>query len=224
MKIKYIFSIAAGLIVLATTSCSEKKTTETDAEKAPSEENAEVVAPAPAKATTPATAETPAAAVTPETPAVAAPSAYYVMFTGKGWGIGNRARAALKTVDGVKSVVLSGLRATVKMNDGAMLDEKTVTDVLVKKGLSYVSTSTVASDLPVVVYVLSVGGVGWSDTEEKARVALGKVDKVTNVYVGKKTEIWMSEDATLDKDAITAMLDGFGFSLGTMEKTDKSTL
>jgi hypothetical protein len=60
----------------------------------------------------------------------------------------------------VKSVVLSGLRATVKMNDGAMLDEKTVTDVLVKKGLSYVSTSTVASDLPVVVYVLSVGGVG----------------------------------------------------------------
>ncbi|MEZ7956801.1 MAG: hypothetical protein QMC23_08890 [Rubritalea sp.] len=78
MKIKYIFSIAAGLIVLATTSCSEKKTTETDAKKAPSEENAEVVAPAPAEATTPA------AAVTPETPVVAAPSAYYVMFTGKG--------------------------------------------------------------------------------------------------------------------------------------------
>jgi hypothetical protein len=46
------------------------------------------------------------------------------------------------------------------MNDGAMLDEKTVTDALVKKGLSYVSKSTVASDLPVVVYVLSVGGVG----------------------------------------------------------------
>ncbi|MFT6792338.1 MAG: hypothetical protein ACJAR1_000317 [Rubritalea sp.] len=82
MKIKYIFSIAAGLIVLATTSCSEKKTTETDAKKAPSEENAEVVAPA--KATTIATAETPVAAVTPETPVVAAPSAYYVMFTGKG--------------------------------------------------------------------------------------------------------------------------------------------
>ncbi|MFT5906107.1 MAG: hypothetical protein ACI9E1_001712 [Cryomorphaceae bacterium] len=34
----------------------------------------------------------------------------------------------------------------------------------------------------------------------------------------------MTEGAALDKDAITAMLDGFGFSLGTMEKTDKSAL
>jgi hypothetical protein len=46
------------------------------------------------------------------------------------------------------------------MNDGQMLDEKAVTDALVKKRLSHVSTTTVASDLPVVVYVLSVSGVG----------------------------------------------------------------
>ena len=57
-----------------------------------------------------------------------------------------------------------------------------------------------------------------------ARVALGKVDKVINVYVGKKTEIWMSEDATLDNDAITAMLDGFGFLLGTRDRSDNSAI
>jgi hypothetical protein len=34
----------------------------------------------------------------------------------------------------------------------------------------------------------------------------------------------MSENGSLDKDAVTAMLDGFGFKLGEMEKTDKSAL
>jgi|GEM_PF-3184442 len=67
---------------------------------------------------------------------------------------------ALSAVEGVKSVTLSGLRATVKLNDGATLDEKTVTDVLVKKGLAFVSKTPAATDAPKVVYVLSVGGVG----------------------------------------------------------------
>ena len=34
----------------------------------------------------------------------------------------------------------------------------------------------------------------------------------------------MSEDAPLDKEAVTAMLDKLGLSLGAMEKTDKSAL
>jgi len=34
----------------------------------------------------------------------------------------------------------------------------------------------------------------------------------------------MTEDGSLEKDAVTAMLDGFGFKLGGMEKTDKSAL
>ena len=67
---------------------------------------------------------------------------------------------ALSAVEGVKSVTLSGLRATVKMNDAAKLDEKAVTDVLVKKGLTYISTAPAAADAPKVVYVLGVGGVG----------------------------------------------------------------
>jgi len=57
-------------------------------------------------------------------------------------------------------VVLSGLRATIKMNDGAMLDEKMVTDVLVAKGLTFVSKSMATTEAPKVVYVLDVTGVG----------------------------------------------------------------
>jgi PBP1b-binding outer membrane lipoprotein LpoB len=76
MKIKYIFSMVAGLIVLVTTSCSEEKTTETDAGQSAPEKTAEVTTPV----VTPATPETPAAPAV----AVEAPSAYYVMFSGKG--------------------------------------------------------------------------------------------------------------------------------------------
>jgi hypothetical protein len=46
------------------------------------------------------------------------------------------------------------------MNDGAMLDEKMVTDALVAKKLSFVSKSPAAADAPKVVYVLNVSGVG----------------------------------------------------------------
>jgi len=76
MKIKYIFSMVAGLIVLVTASCSEKTTTDSDAAEKASESTAEAVTPA-AETTT----ETPEA---PEAPEATSPSAYYVMFSGKG--------------------------------------------------------------------------------------------------------------------------------------------
>jgi uncharacterized lipoprotein len=68
MKIKYIFSMVAGLFVLATTSCSEKTTTDTDADKETSEVAAETKTPE----------------ETPDVAEVEAPIAYYVMFAGKG--------------------------------------------------------------------------------------------------------------------------------------------
>jgi hypothetical protein len=46
------------------------------------------------------------------------------------------------------------------LKEGATLDEKMVTDALVKKGLSFVSKSAAAAEPPKVVYVLSVNGVG----------------------------------------------------------------
>jgi len=56
--------------------------------------------------------------------------------------------------------VLSGLRATVNMNDGVVLSDESVNDALTKKGLSFVSKAAVSADAPKVVYVLNVGGVG----------------------------------------------------------------
>lgn len=64
--------MVAGLFVLVTTSCSEKKTTASDGEKAKTEKTAE------AKGTEAKGTET------PDVPAAAAPSAYYVMFKGDG--------------------------------------------------------------------------------------------------------------------------------------------
>ncbi len=60
----------------------------------------------------------------------------------------------------MKSIVLSGLRATINMKDGSTLDEASITDVLEKKGLTFVSKEAVAGGAPKVVYVLNVDGVG----------------------------------------------------------------
>lgn len=47
-----------------------------------------------------------------------------------------------------------------KMKEGASLSNKSVSDALSAKGLTFVSKSAVADDAPMVVYVLNVGGVG----------------------------------------------------------------
>jgi hypothetical protein len=86
MKIKYIFSMIAGLLILVTTSCSEKKTTDTDAAKATSEEGA-TPAETPAETSPEAEPEVQPEAEpeeAPDTSATEAPSAYYVMFKGDG--------------------------------------------------------------------------------------------------------------------------------------------
>ena len=73
MKIKYIFSMVAGLLVLVTASCKEKTTTDSGPAEKPAEDIAETGTP-----------ETAPAPEKPEAPAEATPSAYYVMFSGKG--------------------------------------------------------------------------------------------------------------------------------------------
>jgi len=52
------------------------------------------------------------------------------------------------------------MRATIKMKDGAALEEKTVKDALKSKNLTFVSRSAANEEEPKVVYVLNVSGVG----------------------------------------------------------------
>ena len=73
MKIKYIFSMVAGLMVLVTASCKDNATTATDGDNASSGDTAE--------ATTPDTPET---ADAPDPGPGEVPSAFYVMFKGDG--------------------------------------------------------------------------------------------------------------------------------------------
>ncbi len=77
MKIKYIFSMIAGLFVLVTTSCSEKKPADSGEAKPKTEKEAD-------KKTEEKSPESEEAAPDAAAPAADAPSAYYVMFKGDG--------------------------------------------------------------------------------------------------------------------------------------------
>ncbi len=57
-------------------------------------------------------------------------------------------------------MVLSGLRATVKVKDGATLDAKLVEKALKGKGLEMLSQTSFKVEEPKVVYVLTLTGVG----------------------------------------------------------------
>ena len=67
---------------------------------------------------------------------------------------------ALKTQDGVKKILLSGLRATVVMSDGTELDKDKTTEALKQKGLGLASFAKEELVIPEAAYVLAVTGTG----------------------------------------------------------------
>lgn len=67
---------------------------------------------------------------------------------------------ALKTQDGVKKILLSGLRATVIMADGKALQEDKVSKALQAKNLGLASFTKAEAVIPEAAYVLRVSGTG----------------------------------------------------------------
>ena len=67
---------------------------------------------------------------------------------------------AIKTQEGVKKILLSGLRATVVMEDGKVLDKEKTTKAIVAKGLGLVSFEQAEIIIPESAYVLAVTGTG----------------------------------------------------------------
>lgn len=70
-----------------------------------------------------------------------------------------KVRAALKKQEGVKTILLSGMRATVVMEDGAKLDEAKVKDAFAPMRLTFVSMEVVDRPVPVAMYNLAAKGV-----------------------------------------------------------------
>ncbi|MCP5535649.1 MAG: hypothetical protein H7A51_05360 [Akkermansiaceae bacterium] len=67
---------------------------------------------------------------------------------------------AIKTQEGVKKILLSGLRATVLMEDGRELDKEKTTKALVAQGLGLASFEKQESAVPEAAYLLTVTGTG----------------------------------------------------------------
>lgn len=67
---------------------------------------------------------------------------------------------ALKTQDGVNKILLSGLRATVVMEEGTELKKEAVTKALQAKGLGLNSFEKTETVIPEAAYVLAVTGTG----------------------------------------------------------------
>ncbi|MGJ8724937.1 MAG: hypothetical protein ACSHYB_10310 [Roseibacillus sp.] len=64
----------------------------------------------------------------------------------------------MKSQEGVKTVILSGLRATVIMDDGAALDEAKVKAAIKGKKMEFVSMEKTQITRPVAAYELVVSG------------------------------------------------------------------
>jgi hypothetical protein len=64
----------------------------------------------------------------------------------------------LNSQEGVKAVVLSGLRATVIMEDGAELSEEKVKSSLEKESMGFESMESVEMPRPKSAYLVNVSG------------------------------------------------------------------
>ena len=177
--------------------------------------------------------ETPAATA-PDTPAKPAPApavaseklpVYIVTVSGKGWGVGNKTSSVLTAQSGVTKVKLSGLRATVFVDEGTELNKDEIEKQLKAKSLGLVSIESGELSAPVASYTVNVKGTGsWTDTDEKVRVALEKIDTVSSAYVNNKIELYLSEDVALDEEAVKTALTSSGVKFVDMKKEASTSL
>jgi hypothetical protein len=65
----------------------------------------------------------------------------------------------LESQPGVKNIVLSGMRATVVMEEGVKLDEAKVKEAIVAKRLKFVSMEVVNRPVPVAMFNMAAKGV-----------------------------------------------------------------
>jgi len=125
---------------------------------------------------------------------------------GGGWGAANRVRAALTAQDGVKTVLVSGLRASVLMEEGKALDEAKIKAALRAKGMEFLTLTETEMALPKASYVLQSQTATWATKNDKARAALEKMDNIASAIVNNGVTILLVEDKPLDEKAITAAL------------------
>ena len=65
----------------------------------------------------------------------------------------------MESQPGVKNIVLSGMRATVVMQDGKKLDEAKVKEAIVAKRLKFVSMEVANRPVPVAMFNMAAKGV-----------------------------------------------------------------
>ena len=61
--------------------------------------------------------------------------------------------------DGVKKIVVSGMRSTIVMEEGKVLSEEKIRDALGERRLKFVSMELVARPAPKAIFFMKVAGV-----------------------------------------------------------------
>ena len=146
---------------------------------------------------------------TTEQAATATVPVYIVQTSGKGWGLTSRVGSALKSQEGVAKVLLSGLRGTVIMKEGATLDEAKVKASLQAAGLGLASFSEDTLPMPSSTFMLQVSGIGWSETNDKARAALEKVVGISGAYIDNGIVLHYTDNTKFDQAKVDAVLSKF---------------
>ena len=147
-------------------------------------------------------------------------TAFVVAATGGGWGAAGKVSSALKSQEGVKTVILSGLRATVIMDGDAALDEAKVKAAIEGKGMSFTSMEKTDIIRPKAAYQLVVSGATWAIKNEKARVALEKLDGVSGAFVNNNIAIHFAEAKDLDEKLIASTIKEFGMKVKGSKKLE----
>lgn len=99
------------------------------------------------------------------------------------------------------------------MNDGTELDKDKTTKALKQKGLGLNSFSKEELVIPEAAYVLAVTGTGCADTNEKARVALEKIDNVSAAYVNRGITLHLAKAGDLDQEVIAKTIAPYNMAI-----------
>jgi len=146
---------------------------------------------------------------------------YSVSFSGGGWGAANKASSALKKMEGIDKVMLSGMTAFVTTSsEGVKITRGTVRKAFDKTGLKVERVGKKEIPTPKEAYNIAITGGTWAQTNERLRADLEKLDEVSAAFVNQgKIVLLMASADSFDEEKIGKMTAKRKSNIKTATKT-----
>jgi hypothetical protein len=143
---------------------------------------------------------------------------YVAEASGGAWSAAMKAREAMNSLDGIAELHMSGARAVFQIEEGADVDEDTLSDAFAEAGMKLERFERIDRQRANGIYLID-SGITWAVTAGEVRAALLEQTGVIDVYFEDEIEILVLDSADFPVDAVKEILTSREIAFTAIEAT-----